>query len=207
MDSTALRKLSYGLYIVSTVWEGKQNGCVVNTVAQVTSDPVQLSVAINKNNYTEKLIEKSGIFSAVVLTQNISMDTIATFGFQSGETNDKFKDIKYKTDLNGINYVTDGIAAQFSCKVVNKVDLGTHVMFIGEVVDAQVISTDEPMTYSYYHSVKNGTTPKNAPSYQEEPSKKGYRCTICGYVHESDTLPEDFICPICKQTADKFVKI
>ena len=207
MDSIAFRKLSYGLYIVTSAFEGKDAGCVVNTLSQVTSSPAKVSVAINKNNFTEKIIEKSGIFTAVVLSQETSMDTIGIFGFQSSENNNKFESVSFEIDENKIKYPTDKICAKFSCKVLNQVDLGTHVMFIGEVIDAEVISNEEPMTYSYYHQVKNGTTPKNAPSYQEEAKKTGYRCTVCGYIYEGEPLPDDFICPICKQPASKFVKL
>ena len=109
-----------------------------------------------------------------------------------------------KNDVRGI----DPLAARFSCKVVKQLDLDTHVMFIGEVQEAEMLSEDDVMTYAYYQQVKKGTTPKNAPSYKgEETQKKGYRCSICGYVLESDTLPPVFICPICKQGADKFVKL
>lgn len=110
-------------------------------------------------------------------------------------------------DKNGIKYVTDCAAARYSCKVVKSLDLGTHVMFIGEVLDAEVLNEDEVMTYSYYHKVKKGTTPKNAPSYKEETKKKGFRCEVCGYILEADEIPDDFICPICGVGKDRFKKI
>ena len=207
MDSIAFRKLSYGLYIVTSAFEGKDAGCVVNTLSQVTSSPAKVSVAINKNNFTEKIIEKSGIFTAVVLSQETSMDTIGIFGFQSSENNNKFESVSFEIDENKIKYPTDKICAKFSCKVLNQVDLGTHVMFIGEVIDAEVISNEEPMTYSYYHQVKNGTTPKKASSYQEQTEKHGWRCSICGYLYEGEVLPQDYICPICGAPAAVFEKI
>jgi len=208
MDSKAFYKLTYGLYIVSSAYEGKAGGCVVNTLAQVTSKPACMSVAINKDNYTTRLIEKSGVFAAVALAQEAGMDLIGAFGFKSSQDTDKFIGLNTKTDENGILYVAEQTLARYSCKIVNKLDLGTHIMFIGEVVEAEVLADGTPLTYTYYQTVKKGSTPKNAPSYKEEEAvKKGYRCSICGYIHESDTLPDDFVCPVCKATADKFEKL
>ena len=207
MDNKAFFKLSYGLYIVSSCYEGKQSGCVVNTLSQVTSKPAKLSVTISKDNFTTKIIEKSRYFAAIALTQKADMNLIGEFGFKSSETTDKFAGFNTKVDKNGVKCVTDCAAARYSCKVIDTLDLGSHIMFIGEAVEAEVISEDEVMTYSYYHSVKKGTTPKNAPSYNEEEVKKGYRCKICGYVLESDEIPEDFICPICGQGKEQFEKL
>lgn len=207
MDEKAFFKISYGVYIVSSCDNDKQSGCVVNTLSQVTSKPATLSVTVSKNNFTEKIIEKSGYFAAIVLTQNAPMELIGEFGFKSSKDVDKFAKFNTKLDSNGIKYVTDFAAARYSCKVINSVDLGTHVMFIGEVLDTEVLSNDEVMTYSYYHSVKKGTTPKNAPSYTETTAKKGYRCTVCGYILEADEIPEDFICPVCGAGKDKFEKL
>ena len=208
MDLKAFYKLSYGLYIVSSCDQDRQSGCIVNTLTQVTAEPVQLAVTVNKDNFTKELVEKSGFFTGVDLTESADMDLIGTFGFRSGKTENKFEKFPVKQDLNGVFYVTQDVAARFSCKVVKQLDLDTHVMFIGEVQEAETLSEDDVMTYAYYQQVKKGTTPKNAPSYKgEETQKKGYRCSICGYVLESDTLPPDFICPICKQGADKFVKL
>lgn len=207
MNETALHKLSYGLYIISSTSEGKDAGCVANTLHQVTSSPVQLSITLNKDNYTEQIIEKSGSFNAVALTQNVSMDVIRTFGFQSSKDHEKYAEIPHARDCQNIPYVKDNTAAFYTCKVVAKLDLGTHVMFIGEVIDCDVLCKEEVMTYAYYHMVKNGATPKNAPSYQEKTEKKGWRCTICGYIYEGDPLPEDYICPICGAPASVFEKV
>lgn len=207
MDTKAFFKLSYGLYIVSSCYDDKQSGCVVNTLSQVTSKPPKLSVTISKNNFTKEIIEKSGYFAATALTQNAEMDLIGEFGFKKSKNVDKFAKFNTLIDEKGIKYVTDSAAARYSCKVINKLDLGTHVMFIGEVLEAEVLSSDEVMTYTYYHKIKKGTTPKNAPSYKEETIQKGYRCKICGYVLEADEVPVDYICPICGQGYDKFEKI
>lgn len=207
MNETALFKLSYGLYIISSNFEGKDAGCVVNTLHQVTASPIQLSVAVNKDNYTKQVIEASGKFNAVALTQDVPMDTIKRFGFQSSKDHEKYEGIASKRDIQNIPYLTEHTAAYYTCKVVHQLDIGTHVIFIGEVVDCDVISQEEVMTYAYYHKVKNGTTPKNASSYQAKTEKKGWRCTICGYIYEGDPLPEDYICPVCGAPAAVFEKI
>lgn len=208
MDTKALFQLSYGLYVISASAEGKESGCVANTLAQVTSSPAQLSVALNKNNFTTELIEKSGRFAAVVLSKEADMGLIANFGFRSGRDADKFAEAEHRTDAAGVKYPTAGASAVFSCKVNRMVDLGTHLLFVADLEDCEILNSAEPMTYAYYHQVKKGTTPKNAPSYQEEkPKKHGFRCTVCGYFLEADTLPADYKCPICGVGADKFVEV
>jgi flavin reductase (DIM6/NTAB) family NADH-FMN oxidoreductase RutF len=167
MDRKSFYKISYGLYIVSAAFEGKDSGCIVNTLAQVTSEPAKMSVAINKNNFTEEQVEKSGNFAAVALTRDADIKLIGTFGFKSSRDTDKFSGLKVARDVNGIPYITDNAAARFSCRIVDKLDLGSHVMLIGEVLDAEVLSEAEPLTYSYYQLIKKGTTPRNAPSYQK----------------------------------------
>ncbi len=171
MDLKALNKITYGLYIVSTRAEGKDCGCVVNTLEQVTSDPPRLSVAINKSNYTEGLIEQSGVFAAVALTQDADIRLIGNFGFKSGRDTDKFANYPFERDLNGVAYITQCTAARYSLKLSGRLDVGTHMLLIGDVLDAEVLSECEPMSYAYYHLVKKGTTPKNAPSYQKPASK------------------------------------
>lgn len=166
MDKKAFYKLSYGLYIVSTTFMGKDSGCVVNTLSQVTSEPAKMSVAVNKNNFTEGQIEKSGVFAAVALTQDADLKLIGAFGFKSSRDTDKFAGFPTARDENGVPYVTQSVCARYSCKLVDSLDLGSHVMLIGEVQEAEVLGDAEPLTYSYYQKIKNGTTPKNAPSYQ-----------------------------------------
>lgn len=207
MDQKAFFNLSYGLYIISTSHDGKDAGCVANTLQQVTSSPQQMAVTLNKDNYTEQLIEKSGRFCGSVLSQDTDMEMIKTFGFQSSKDTNKFEKVESKRDKNGILYPISNIVSYFSVKVVQKVDLGTHVMFIGEVEEAEVVSEKEVMTYAYYHQVKNGSTPKNAPSFQQKTEKSGWRCTICGYIYEGDPLPEDYVCPLCGAPASLFEKI
>ena len=167
MDKKAFYKITYGLYIVTTSTGGKDSGCVVNTLAQVTSEPARVSVAINKDNYTSQQIQKSGSFAAVVLAQDADIRLIGTFGFRSSRDTDKFAGLETQRDQNGNPYVTQNIAARFACRLIDTLDVGTHLLMIGDVEDAEVLSDTEPMAYSYYHKVKKGTTPKNAPSYQK----------------------------------------
>ncbi|MDF2567658.1 MAG: flavin reductase [Oscillospiraceae bacterium] len=207
MDIQAFFKLSYGLYIVSGSFEEKQSGCIANTLIQVTAMPEKLSVTLSKENFTTKLIEESKHFNATVITQNASMNTIAKFGFRSGKNVDKFEGFEVKTDDFGTKYVVKEMASMFSCKVISTHDVGTHITFIGEVEQAEILSDEPVMTYDYYYQVKKGKTPKNAPSYKEEKAKKGYKCSICGYVHEEATLPDDFVCPVCKKGREVFQKV
>ena len=208
MNPAALFQLSYGLYILTAREGEKRGGCVVNTLSQVTSDPQRLSVAVNKDNYTCGMIQRSGRFSATVLTQEAPMELIRAFGFQSSKDVDKFLGFEAAQDGAGVDYVAQYAAARFSCAVEQTLDLGSHMLFIGRLEEAEVLDdAHEVMTYSYYHQVKKGSTPKNAPSYQAKTEKKVFRCTICGYIAEMDELPEDFICPVCGASATAFEPI
>lgn len=207
MNEKALFALSYGLYIISSEHDGQVAGCVANTLHQVTASPVQLSITLHKDNRTEQLIEASGKFNAVVLTKEISMETVGLFGFHSSVDTDKYGQVVHDLDSMGIPYLREHTASRFACKVVGKLDIGTHITFIGEVIEGEITGQEEVMTYSYYHKVKNGLTPPKASSYQEAEKKQGWRCTICGYIYEGDSLPEDYICPICGAPADVFEKM
>lgn len=206
MDFKAFDKVSYGLYLISTKAGDKTAGCVVNTFGQVTVTPTQVTVAVNKQNCTAKLIEQSGVFSAVVLAQDASMELIGAFGFHSSEEKDKFQDFSCAFDKNGIPYVSEQAVARFCCRVVNTMDAGTHLIFLAEVEEAALLKDAEPMTYAYYHLVKKGVTPPKASSYQPK-AVKGWRCKVCGYVLESDTIPDDFVCPVCGQGREQFEQI
>ena len=213
MDLTAFFKLTYGLYVVSTYNNGRNAGCIVNTVTQVTAQPPRLAVAVNKQNTTAKWMIESGCFAATALTQTADMELIGKFGFQSSAEVEKFAGFETGRDALGLPYLKEHAAAHFSCKIVDKIDLGTHWLFIGEVVEAEKLLEEEPLTYSYYHRVLKGGTPKTAPSYKGEeisqesaPAQvKRWRCSVCGYVYEGEQLPGDFTCPWCGQGADKFV--
>jgi flavin reductase (DIM6/NTAB) family NADH-FMN oxidoreductase RutF/rubredoxin len=227
MDTKALYKITYGLYVVGSSTGGKLNGQIANTVIQVCSEPVRLAVAINKNNYTHSCIVDSKVFSVSFLSQDTPLSFIGGFGFRSGRDVDKFKDIKYQLAGDNVPVVLDHALAYLVAKVVNQVDVGTHTLFIGELIDADVIKDGEPMTYAYYHQVKRGTTPKSAPSYIEvkkevAPKMSKYECSICGYVYdpelgdpegaiESGTpfeqVPDDWVCPVCGASKDQFDKV
>ena len=199
MDLTAFYKLTYGLYIVSSNAEGLDAGCIVNTVTQVTAEPPKVSVAVNKDNTTAKVIQKAGAFAVTALTQSADSKLIGTFGFRSSQEEDKFQNFHTERDQAGMPYVTDWAAARFSCKVIQTVDLGTHWLFIGEATEAEKLLPEEPMTYTYY---QNNVKPK-----PDTEGKKGFVCKVCGYVYEGDELPDDFICPLCKHGAADFEPI
>jgi len=217
MDTKAFYKMSYGLYIVSTSHNGKDYGCIVNTLAQITSTPAQMSVAINKENYTSKMIDKNGYITATSLSIDAPMELIGTFGFKSGKDINKFDGLSFVRDQNGIAYVTQHTNAVFNLKVSRTIDVGTHKIYIADVLDAKPLNDDESLTYAYYQTVKKGKTPPKASSYNASSapdvkesnteSKVRYICKICGYIYTGDPLPEDFICPICGHPASDFERI
>lgn len=196
MNKKAMYNLTYGLFILTAKDEGKDNGCIVNTVIQVTTSPNRILVAVNKSNFTHDMILKTGEFNVSVLTENADFSTFKHWGFQSGKTVDKTIDISYKRSANQIIYLTTNTNAYISAKVISATDLETHTLFLADVTDADTLSSDPSVTYTYY---QNHIKP--AP---ESSKKTGYVCTICGYIYEGDPLPEDFICPICKHPASDF---
>ncbi|MCI6844809.1 MAG: flavin reductase [Coriobacteriaceae bacterium] len=220
MDAKALFSFSYGLYVVSAN-DGKGVGaCLINTALQVTSDPMQVAVTINKENHTAQVVRAAGHFTLTVVSKTADMPFIGRFGFQSSANTDKFAGIPTKASPLSDPYTTEHACAMVCCAVVNAVDLGTHVMFVGEVVDAERISDEDPMTYAYYHGVLKGKTPPKASSYikGEDPAtpaasvsspRHHFRCNICGYVHETteEELPENFRCPACGVGPENFTKI
>ena len=210
LNKKALYQISSGLYLVSSKNEGHQAGCIINTLMQVTSKPVQVSITINKENDTTDTILKSNVFHVTALASNVDMNVIATFGFQSSKEIDKFQSFETKYDTLDNPYIEEGMNASFACKVVHTLDVGSHIIIVGEVVESESLSQENSMTYAYYHDVKKGTSPKNAPTYQEEiktDKKTKWRCKICGYIYEGEELPADFICPICGQPASMFEKV
>lgn len=166
MDEKALYKITYGLYVVSAQADGQSSGCVVNTLQQVTAEPVRLAVTVNKENLTCELMEKSGHFAAVALDQRTDMMLIGRFGFRSGRAFAKFEGIESAKDEAGMPYPLQAVCAHYSCKIEQTLDLGTHMMFVGVAEESEILSEEEPLTYSYYRNVIKGKTPKSAPSYQ-----------------------------------------
>ena len=165
IDQTAFFSLSYGLYIVAAKADGRAAGCVVNTFQQVTSSPLQVSVALNKENATTAAVRAAGRLTAACLSRDATMELIGTFGFHCSNDRDKFAACKADFDAEGVPYVAEQACARFSARVVQEIDLGTHVLFVGEVEEAERLGAGEPMTYAYYHQVKGGKTPPKASSY------------------------------------------
>jgi len=201
MDNKAMYKISYGLFVLTASDEGKDNGCIINTAAQVTSTPNRISITVNKQNYTHDMIAKTGVFNVSVLTENAPFSLFQRFGFQSGKTADKFAGLNYAFRLeNGVMFLAEYTNAYICGKVVQSVDLGTHTMFIADVTDCEILGDDPSVTYTYYQShIKPKPQPKQAAA-----AKKSWTCSICGYVYEGDELPADFTCPLCKHGASDF---
>lgn len=202
MNQNAIFQLSYGLYVATSKAGAKMNGCIINTVTQITSNPLQVAMTINKQNLTCDLIRESGIVSVSILSEKAPFSLFQHFGFQSGRDTDKFVGVPFGLTRQNLPYLKENTTAYLDCKVVNSIDVGTHIMFIAEVVDADVLSDDAPMTYAYYHA---NVKPK--PQKNTDAPKKGWRCKICGYVYEGEELPADFVCPLCKHGAEDFEKI
>lgn len=223
IDTKAFRALSYGVYIISATNGEKAAGCIVNTFQQVTSKPARVSVAINKENFTTGVVLESGRFEATVLAESAPMELIGLFGFQTSAETDKFADTPHALDVAGVPYVSEHAVAHVGARVIDKVDVGSHYLIIGEVECAEVLSDEPAMTYAYYHQVKGGKTPPKASSYEQPEDvsaadaavnaaesaapRYGWRCMICGHVVEMDELPDDFTCPMCGMGRDMFERI
>lgn len=219
IDKKAFHSLSYGLYIISSESDGRAAGCVCNTFAQVTSDPLQVSVALNKQNATTDVIRQAGRFAVACLSEDATMELIGVFGFHTSADTDKFSQVPFARDEAGIPYVTEAAVARFSAQVTAELDLGSHVLFIGKVTEAEPMGQGNPMTYAYYHAVKGGKTPPKASSYlgDEAPAaaagaaggktRVAWRCTICGHIEYVDELPDDFTCPVCGMGKEVFERI
>ncbi len=200
MDDKAMYKLTYGLFILTAKEDGKDNGCIVNTVTQVTTNPNRIIVAVNKQNYTHDMIARTGEFNVSILTEKSKFDTYKHWGFQSGRDTDKTEAVEFERSGNGIIYIMEETNAFLSAKVVSATDLGTHTLFLADVTDGTVFSDDPSVTYAYYQA---NIKAKPAPADK----KKGFICTVCGYIYEGETLPDDFICPWCKHPASDFKPI
>ena len=227
MNLKALYKLGYGLYVVCSRKGDRFNGQIANTVFQITSEPPTVAVSINKNSLTYEFIKESKVFTASALSRDTPLSFIGHLGFKSGRDIDKLESINYKIGETQAPVVIDNTVAYLEAKVTQEVDVGTHTIFIGELVDADVLTKEECMTYDYYHKVKRGTTPKTAPVYVEEKKVEliktpRYRCTVCGYVYDPELgdpdggikpgtpfeeIPDDWVCPVCGASKNQFEKI
>ena len=168
MNTKTLYKISYGLYVVSSKMGEKINGQIANTVFQITSQPPTIAVSINKENLTHEFIERSKVFTISILSEETPMKFIGHFGFKSGKELNKFKDVNYKVGVTGAPIVLENAIGYLEAELTNTLDAGTHTVFIGKVLDAEIINDKEPMTYAYYHKVKGGKAPKTAPTYIPE---------------------------------------
>ena len=227
MNLKALYKLGYGLYVVCSKKGDKLNGQIANTVFQITSEPPTIAVSINKNNLTHEFIKESRVLTASVLSQDTPLSFIGHFGFKSGRDIDKFEGINYKIGETQAPVVTDNTLAYLEARVIQELDAGTHTIFLGELVGADVLKEGEPMTYAYYHQVKRGATPKTAPVYVEEKKvavtrAAKYKCSVCGYIYDPELgdpdggikpgtpfeeIPDDWVCPVCGAAKSQFEKI
>ena len=225
IDKKAFYQLSYGMYVISTLEEDRPVGCVVNTFAQLTSAPFRVSVALNKENATTRALLKTGRYVATCLSTDATMDLIGVFGFRTSDEVDKFENYSPTYDEAGIPFVNQECVARFSVRVIDHIDVGSHLLFVGEVEEAEALP-GEPMTYAYYHAVKGGKTPPKASSYvpddaddaatdaatdaaasANDSERTVWRCTICGYEVEADELPDDFKCPLCGMPKEKFERV
>lgn len=224
IDFNALFKVSYGLYIVCSGSREYGNGYISNTVFQVTSDPPRFATCCNKDNHTAELIKASGVFSVSVLRQDAGADIIGTFGYKSGKDTDKLKGMEVRYGETGVPFVLNDSIAILEFRVKETMDVGTHLMFIGELIHAEILDDHlEPLTYLYYRKVKKGAAPKNAPTYidkakLEKPAPEGdfteYECPACGYIYDEakdgikfDELPDDWACPVCGEEKSDFIKL
>ena len=228
MDPNILHNIGYGMYIVSSNKGDLLNAQIVNTLFQITSDPVTIAVSINKKNLTHEFIENSSRFTASILLQETPLNFIGKFGFKSGKEENKFKDVKFKKLSSGCPAVLDYAIGYIEAEVMNKLDCTTHTLFIGKMVNSEVLKTGKAMTYEYYHQVKLGTTPKTAPTFiKGEGLMTGgskmqkYRCTVCNYIYDPtigdpdggiqpgtvfEDIPDAWVCPVCGVGKDSFVK-
>ncbi len=229
IDRKAYRTISYGLYVIaSRLPDGRKAACVANTFQQIASDPAKVSVSLNKQNATTEAALSSGKFTASVLAQSATMDLIGPFGFHSSLDTDKFDGIEHDVDACDMPCLTQDCVATFSVDIEQTIDVGSHMLLIGSVTSARVLSDQPPLTYAYYHEVLRGKTPPKAASYQgndspasgesdataaeSEAAKPGeiryaWRCTICGHIEYVDELPDDFTCPICGVGREFFERI
>jgi flavin reductase (DIM6/NTAB) family NADH-FMN oxidoreductase RutF/rubredoxin len=229
MDTDALRDIGYGMYAIGSKKDDKVDALIANTVFQVTAKPPTIAISITKTNLTYDFIRAGKVFTVSTLSQDTPLGFIGQLGFKSARDPDKLKNIHYKTGRTGAPIITDNAISYIEAKLINEFDVGNHALFIGEVVDAEVLSHKTPLTYAYYHKEKRGTTPETAPSFVAEKKKEEkaaagakYRCLVCGYIYDPahgdpesgikpgtrfEDLPDDWVCPICQVGKDQFEKV
>ena len=205
IEKEAMYKLTYGLFVLTTTDGNKQNGCIVNTVSMITDSPKRITVFVNKANYSEELMRKTGVFNVSVLTEQTPFETFKQFGFSSGRDTDKFAGKVYPKTENGLYYLPDTANAVLSGKVIDAYDYDTHTLFVAEVTEAKTLFQDKSVSYEYYQAnIK--PRPQTSTAQAETNKTEKWVCKICGYVHEGP-LPDDFTCPWCKHPAEDFEKV
>ena len=212
MNKSILWKLSYGVYAIGTMDGERPTGCIANSVMQISSSPMTIAVSMNHDNYTHGCMEKNKIFSVSVLTEKTDPSVIGELGFKSGRDVNKFDNVKHEM-ISGVPVVVDS-CGYLICKVIDKMETATHTVFLAEVSDGELCDENKEMTYSYYHQVVKGRSPKNAPTYiaeeKVESKNEVYVCPVCGYEYKGDIpfeeLPEGWVCPICLQPKSEFKK-
>lgn len=231
MNIEAFFKITYGLYIISSEYDGVKNGYVANTAFQVTAEPPQIAISCNKDNFTCGIIEKSKKFSISILKQEAKSETIGLFGYKSGKDLNKFASIQQTISANNTPVVTEDSIAWFDCVVKQKLEVGSHIIFVAEIIENELLEEDaNPLTYAFYRDVKKGIAPKNAPTYIDKTKKetkktsspssnKKYRCLACGYIYDPEIgdpengiepgtafedLPDDWLCPTCSSPKSMF---
>ena len=203
MDKKALYNLEYGVFLVSSKSGDRINACITNTCIQAAAKPLLLAICCINGNYTPELIRDSGLFTVSVLDSSVTFETIKRFGMQSGREVDKFADFDYATDANGLPYLKSQANSVISCRVVASQDLGSHTIFVGEVLEAERLGDKPSLTYATYQS---DVKPRPAPKAETRPIV-GWKCKICGYVYDGAVLPADFLCPLCGHGPEDFEPI
>ncbi|RKZ25642.1 High molecular weight rubredoxin [bacterium] len=219
MNRRVFHLLSYGMYVVSSRKGDRLNGQIANTVFQVASEPPLIAVSINRENLTHEFIRESKVFAVSILSEDSPMELVSLFGFRSGRDEDKFQKVKYTKGKTGCPILSEYALGYLEAEVISEVDAATHTVFIGRVVEGDVLSDGTPMTYAYYHKVKRGRAPERAPTYVEEKGEGKWRCRICGYIYDPekgdpengippgtsfDKLPENWVCPVCGAGKEEF---
>lgn len=230
MDPNIFRKLSYGLFIISSATDGKLNGQVANTAFQITAEPAMVAIGINKNNLTHQFIKSSGVFTVSILPQTVPLDLIGHFGFKSGRDIDKYATVPFKLGETGAPYLAENSVGYLEAQVVASMDAETHTVFLGKVINSEVFSEEEPITYAYYQLLKRGgakpaqpaqpvVAEKEAADKPVDPGMQKYQCPVCGYIYDPavgdpdsgiapgtafEDIPDDWVCPICGVSKDQF---
>lgn len=212
MNSMVLNNISYGMYAIGVKDKDKVSACIANTVVQVSASPEIIAVSINRDNYTNGCIRKSGIFSVSILSEDTKPNIIGTLGFKSGKDIDKLENIDHQIIDDGLPVIIKDSSCYFSCKIIDSIEVSTHTIFIAQVMHTSDDFKKTPMTYSYYHKVIKGSAPKNAPTYRGYSQKVGkeHVCSVCGYVYDNGKIPFEslhstWVCPICGAPKSVFI--